>query len=130
MKTENCTVTKCDLVIDAMEMHSMPMIGIYTDAAGAQYSYEIWGADFQLAEELQGEWYLARGSVTFPLDSAALRGWAESASILDIPVPDVGPLLSKIHVEQISGTFRDGILSLTLGYTHDGTLGVLSLVTD
>ncbi|WP_143140718.1 hypothetical protein [Nannocystis exedens] len=130
MKTENCTVTKCDLVIDAMEMHSMPVIGIYTDAAGAQYSYEIWGADFQLAEELRGEYYLERGTVTFPLDSAVLRGWAEGASILDVPVPDVGPLLSMIQVEQLSGTLRDGVLSLTMGYTHDGTLGVLSLVTN
>ncbi|MDC0717750.1 hypothetical protein [Nannocystis bainbridge] len=130
MKAENCTATKCDLVIDAMEMHSTPVIGIYTDAAGAQYSYEIWGADFQLAEELQGEWYLARGSVTFPLDSAVLRGWAEGASILDIPVPDVGPLLSMIQVEQLSGTLRDDVLSLTMSYTHEGTLGVLSLVTN
>lgn len=130
MKTENCTATKCDLIIDAMEMHSMPVIGIYTDAAGAQYSYEVWGADFQLAEELRGEWHPARGSVTFPLDTAALRGWAESASILDIPVPDVGPLLSMLRVEQLSGTLRDGVLSLTMSYTHDGTLGVVSLTTN
>lgn len=130
MKTENCSATKCDVIIDAMEMHSEPVLGTYTDASGAQYSYEVWGADFQLVEELQGEWYPARGAVTFPLDTAALRGWAEGASLLDIPFPDIGPLESIVRVEQLSGTFQNGVLSLTMSYTHEGTLGVLSLTTN
>ena len=74
MRTENCDSTKCDLVIEGIEGTARDLSGIYTDPAGAQLTYAFDDLDFRIMQQLRGEWYPERGTVTFPASAAKVTG--------------------------------------------------------
>lgn len=128
MRTENCDNVKCDLVITAIEGSQRNYAGTYTIPGAGQMMYELEGVEFQLAEDLHGTWHFGRGSVTFANDDAMIRIWADGLKVNGIPVPTTD-LTSLITIEQLSGTYRNGALSLTLAYPSEGSLLLISLLS-
>ncbi|MDC0721562.1 hypothetical protein [Nannocystis bainbridge] len=129
VRTENCDTVQCDLVITAIEGSQRNFTGVYTLPSGAQTSYALQNADFQLTEELRGQWRFARGTVTFPTDDAVLRAWASGLSLNGFPSGDVD-FFTQVTIEQLSGSYRNGVLSLMLNYQAEGSLLAVSLQTN
>lgn len=124
MVTKNCTVDKCDLIIEAIEGRTEDFEGVYSDATGMQLSYAAEGFDFRIVDEIRGEWYPARGTVTFPTSSARFTAWTNGLSVEQAPTP---VSQGGMNMDQIAGTYRDGVLALSLTYSSGGSLIVASI---
>ena len=125
LKTENCDTEKCDLVIGGLEGRVQDLSGVYITRTGT-LPYQFEDVDFRLFKELRGQWYFARGSVSFPLDTAKARGWTNGMEIDQLTLPGTS---AAIVIEQIAGTYRSGVLSLSFTYSHSGSVSTLTLET-
>ncbi len=128
MRTENCTkkAPKCDLVVEGLEGSLRDLSGIYTDPTGAQTTYAVDNFDFRIMQQIRGEWYPQRGTITFPTGSAKVTARANSITL------DQTMLTSSeggLSAEQITGSYVDGVLTLTIAYRSGGNLIVASIET-
>lgn len=126
MKVENCGSTSCDLIIDALETSAQSSTGIYTSPTGAQSSYSIDGAEIRLTQPLVGQWHMARGSVVFPTSVAVGKLWNRSATING---SSISGDVSLFEVDQIAGTYRSGVLSLSFTQPQGSSVMVVTLTT-
>lgn len=121
-----CTSTSsfCAIHFDALEGIAQDVSGFYTDAAGSTYGYSIDDLDISLVQAVEGIYYPARGTITFPNTPF---GFIVSASAISAVGSSLGATASLAIASSASASLSSAGLTMYLNYSNGNGSGTLAL---
>lgn len=120
----NCTLSSCDVTVDALEGLTRYAQGGYTDAAGGGGTYEIENMGFRGRTAFSGTWDKARDTVSFPTAVIQAQFWASNVYIDGLPLP-YG--FEVIEINQVVGSLSSETGPLTLNLSYNLGFGTISV---
>lgn len=123
---DNCTPTACDIEISSVLIPYKDYTGTFHDASGAPYSWQVAGVSLDLLAPVRGTVDF-RGTVTFP--AASFELWLATGAVQfgGMPFDSIAGL--NLSVDQVVGSYQNGVLTLNITYnTIDANVSI-SLTT-
>jgi hypothetical protein len=132
-RIENCVGLVCDIVIDGLELSYMMYASTYYDAERNPFPFSVDGVSIALLEPVRGTITSSTSAlnpppvVAFPSQVFEMRLYTGDVVLDGTALGAVGPL--EMAVDQVTGTYDGGVLTLDIAYdTLDATM-LLTLTT-